>query len=141
MELASKIRICNLVQLFSLSIILIFIFICWSRCRFGLYWMVTMKPSNRLSNIEKSCSNVATNATNFSQNKTVSYFNFTKVVEALNENQSPYDFNNLAEGLCCWESRSCNEVCTNNNSLFQGAIALTILWLDPKTWALVWLFF
>ena len=32
-------------------------------------------------------------------------------------------------------------VCTNNNSLFQGAIALTILWLDPKTWALVWLFF
>uniref|UniRef100_A0A2N9HNK0 Uncharacterized protein n=1 Tax=Fagus sylvatica TaxID=28930 RepID=A0A2N9HNK0_FAGSY len=65
--------------------------------------MVTMKPSNRLFNIEKSCSNVATNATNFSQNKTVSYFNFTKVVEALNETQSPYDFNKLAEGLCVAE--------------------------------------
>ncbi|GMY19822.1 hypothetical protein FCV25MIE_15061 [Fagus crenata] len=65
--------------------------------------MVTMKPSNGLSNIEKSCCNVATNATNFSQNKTVSYFNFTKVVEALNETQSPYDFNKLAEGLCVAE--------------------------------------
>jgi hypothetical protein len=65
--------------------------------------MVTMKPSNRLFNIEKSCSYVATNATNFSQNKTVSYFNFTKVVEALNETQSPHDFNKLAEGLCVAE--------------------------------------